>query len=381
MKEIALITTGWFPDGDAGAVRLRMMSRCLTDAGYHVTVLCRGKLNDKGTVDGTDYISLRKHSSRLGKALDYYGFSSNVKKYLKKHRNNLHGIYIYNARISLFEFCKVFCKKNGIKLFHDCVEWYSPEEFKTGASDVRYRNKLKINTEVIDKTFSVIAISRYLEDHFKSKGIKTLRVPILCDSESRTEHKSQNGEKLTLFYAGLPGKKDLVKNLLEASLLLTKEEQEKLRIIFVGVKREGLIGDSEISPEVLDKCSSYLELCGRVSREEVLERMEEADFSVLIRNNSHLFARAGFPSKVTEALANATPMLANFSSDLEEYLEDGKNAIVIDGHTPEAVAEALRRAISLTPEEKNAMSRNALETARVKFDYRLYINKMSEFFE
>ena len=36
---------------------------------------------------------------------------------------------------------------------------------------------------------------------------------------------------------------------------------------------------------------------------------------------------------------------------------------------------------TLTPEEKNTMSKNALETAKNKLDYKLYTDKLSRFFE
>lgn len=380
MKEIVIITTGWFPEGDAGAVRLKMMAKCLTEANFHVTVLCRGKEHDKGTVEGIDYISLRYKRSRLGKAYDYFTFPARVKRYLKKNADSLHGVYIYNAHISVFEFCKSFCSSHGIRLFHDCVEWYSPEEFKNGERNVWYRNKVRINTKIIDHRFSVIAISRYLDDYFSSRGIKTMRVPILCDSASREHPKAENGEKLTLFYAGTPLRKDLVGNLLKAALLLTKEEQKMLRIVFVGVTREGLINGSDVPPDVIDGCSEFLELVGRVPRHEVLRRMEEADFSILLRDASLTYAKAGFPSKIVEALSNATPVFCNLSSDLEEYLEDGKNSVIPKDHTVESVTEAIRRALSLTPEEKNTMSKNALETAKSNFDYRQYTKRFYEFF-
>ena len=62
MKKIVVITTGWFPEGDAGAVRLFMMGKALVRAGYGVTVLSRGNLNENKDYDGIRHISLRKSS-------------------------------------------------------------------------------------------------------------------------------------------------------------------------------------------------------------------------------------------------------------------------------------------------------------------------------
>ena len=376
-KRIAIITFGHFPEGDAGAVRLRYMARTMIDAGYSVHVLCRSKTNDFGCIDGIHYTSLRKMDGhKLIRAADYYCFPARVARFLNKSKD-LHGIYLYNAPISVFQYCKRFCKKYGIRLFHDCVEWYSPEEFTRGAKDPEYRIKNKINTKILDKSFSIVAISRYLEDYFSKKGIRTLRVPILCDSTLRTNPKA-NKDKVVLFYAGAPLKKDMVGNVLEAALMLSAEEQAKLRIVFVGVTKKSLMEKSGIAEHIIDGCSEFLELCGRVPHDEVLRKMEEADFTVLPRDASLRYAKAGFPSKVVESLANATPILCNYSSDLELYLTDGEDALIARDHTPEALAETIRRAIALTAEDKQRMSAAALECAKKHFDYRQYVSPLKE---
>lgn len=379
-KKIVIITTGHFPEGDAGAVRLRYIARAMIDGGYTVQVLCRSKLNDSGCFDGIQYTSLRKADGRkLIRIADYFLFPGRVAKYLNKN-NDLSCVYIYNAHISVFRYCKAFCRKHGIRLVHDCVEWYSPEEFKLGTKDPAYRIKTKINTQILDKNFSVVAISRYLENYFSSKGIRTLRVPILCDSALRMTPKC-NKETLVLFYAGASAKKDLVGNVLEAALLLSPKEQDKLRIVLVGVTKKYLIEMSDIPEHVIDACAGFLELCGRVSRNEVLAKMEKADFTVLPRDASLRYAQAGFPSKVVESLANATPILCNYSSDLELYLTDGENALIARDHTPQALAETIRRATTLSVEEKQKMSAVALESAKKYFDYRNYTDRLQHFFD
>ena len=379
-KNIVIITSGYFPEGDAGAVRLFYNAKALTESGYSVRVLCRGKANDRGCIEGIDYQSLRtKNGNRILKFIDYKSFPSKVKEQLKT-AGEISYVYIYNAPMSVFQFCKGFCKDRNIPLIHDCVEWYSPDEFKLGKLDKAYRSKNKLNTKVIDKSFSVIAISSFLENHFKGKGIHTLRLPILCDGQKCAPQKN-NGERLTLFYAGLPFRKDYIGNLLRGALLLSEEEQKRLRIVLVGATREYLIRSSDIPEQVLDRCTPFLQLKGRVPRTEVLALMEEADFTVLPRDASRRYAQAGFPSKVVESLSNATPILCNYSSDLELYLHDGNNALIAENHTPEALAETIRKALLLTPEEKSQMSKNARESAKEYFDYRNYSGALDAFFQ
>ena len=79
-KKILIITTGWFPEGDAGAIRLKNVGKALIAGGYEVTVLCRGKLNDQDTIDGIKYISLRNLSgNKLIAGFDYLRFPGKIK--------------------------------------------------------------------------------------------------------------------------------------------------------------------------------------------------------------------------------------------------------------------------------------------------------------
>ena len=204
----------------------------------------------------------------------------------------------------------------------------------------------------------------------------------MCDSSIKKELKiKKNDDILRIFYGGSPGRKDLVGNLFDAVLLLNEKERQKIRITIAGANKESLIQASSINGETIDACGDALKLCGRVTRSEVLKLMEEADFAFLARDAKLRYAQAGFPSKVVEALANATPMLCNISSDLGDYLVDGQNAIVAKDHTPQSICDALRRALQLTPDEKQQLSMGALQTAAEKFDYRNYVDVFKDFFD
>ena len=382
MKHIVIITTGCFPTGDSISFRLQMVAKAMLDGGNRVTVLCRGALKDSGEWDGVRYYSLKyKNGNKIVKTGEYFAFPKRVKKYLDKNKDNIDALYLYCGQASVFKLCKKFAKKYNKGLIRDCPDWFSHEQYKFGKFSIFYQINNRINTKITDESFDIVAISHFLEEHFSGRGLRTLYVPVLCDSSERTEPKEKNSDILKLFYAGMPGKKDFIGNLLEAALLLNDEERAKLRISLVGVSRGMLIEKCGISASVIDGCSGFLDIHGRVPKTKVLEMMEEADFLALPRDAVARYAKAGFPSKVTESLANATPILCNITSDLGDYLVDGYNAIISKDHSPKALAEALKRSISLTPEEKNAMSKNALDTAREKLDYHLYTDRLKKFIE
>jgi glycosyltransferase involved in cell wall biosynthesis len=113
-------------------------------------------------------------------------------------------------------------------------------------------------------------------------------------------------------------------------------------------------------------------LLGRISHDEVLKNLEEADFTVLMRSETQRYARAGFPTKVVESLASATPVICNITSDLGNYLVDGENSMIVSGCTAESFAITLKRILALSQVEKAAMKISARKTAEKNFNYLLY---------
>ena len=157
VKKIVIINYGPFPEGDAGAVRLRFVGRALIDAGFRVEVLCRGAVNDAGCVDGISYKSLRSCDGNVVfRGIDRLLFPGKVKRYFKKNKD-VDCIYIYNAQTSSFEYCKRLREKYGICLIHDCVEWYSADEFKNGEKNwLRLSPKRRRTARLPSVTFVVM---------------------------------------------------------------------------------------------------------------------------------------------------------------------------------------------------------------------------------
>ena len=65
-------------------------------------------------------------------------------------------------------------------------------------------------------------------------------------------------------------------------------------------------------------------------------------------------------------------MLCNLTSDLNKYLVDGQNAVIIKECTEESALSAIKRILLLSRKEINDMKMRARETAEINFDYRNY---------
>lgn len=376
-KTFIIVTANMFPSGDAGAVRLTAFSNILISLGYSPFVICMGRSTffDIKQSNGVSYISLRYDGTSLfsrikGRLL----YLNNLKKVLFGiDKKNVFGVLIDFGSISTFRFLEKYTKNSDIRLFYDCVEWFSPSEFKFGIFNPFYYTNNFLNTRVIDKKYSVISISRYLENYFSKKKLNTLRVPPIMDVENIT-HKKNNysNNKIRVLYAGSIGRKDHISVMIDSLRFMSQDELQKLEFRVIGITKEQYEKkyDSLDNPLPVD-CVTFK---GKASREEVLEELNCADFSFLLRPSEKRYAKAGFPTKIVEALSSGTPVLCNLSSDLSLFLNDGENSIVIDECSIESCIKALKRIVALSREDIVYMSKSARKTAVENFDWRLYVD-------
>lgn len=379
MKKVLLITTDKYPNGDAGSVRQHSFAKLYRELGYEVTVVGMGACTNfqLKNNDGVSYLSLRDaKNSFAAKVKNYLLFKSRLKSFLKSY-GNCEYIQVVDVPVNALFYLKKYAKKHNIRLIHDSVEWYSPEQFRLGRFSLPYILKEKYNTKWIDKQFSVIAISSFLEKHFKSRGINTVRIPVIMNVSEMPCEKRTAEDKTVFLYAGSPGKKDYLAEIIKGFSLLPQELLTRAELQLLGINKEQLTVLCGVEESAVEYIGNSLVCLGRVPREEVLNRLAAADFTVLLRSETQRYAKAGFPTKAVESLSTATPIITNLTSDLGLYLKDGYNSIIVSDCSPTAFSKAAEKALLLSSEEKKLMYTNARKTAEEFFDYRLYNQKIS----
>lgn len=382
-KKLLFITYSNFPANSAMFVRQFSIAKIYQLLGWDVLVLTRGELNNKEIryYKGIAYLSVSSSNSPLGKVLSRsLEMESELKRLLKK--NLFNAIHLAGASTKILKMLKEFHKKNPeVILTHDSVEWYSPEQFKLGVLSMEYRKKNYWMTKGLLEDFNIIAISSYLQDYFTNKGINTVRIPVVMDISNIEHSKKQPGEKCKIVYAGSPGKKDYLSEIVESCRLLNEEQRKKLKIYIIGVTEKQLISQCGVKVETFSSIKDIISCMGRKSREQVIEELQKADFTILIRPENARYAKAGFPTKIVESLATGTPVICNITSDLGEYLIDGENSLIIKERTIKEISEVFIRAISLDENKKIEMSYQARKTAENNFDYKLYVNSLEKFLQ
>jgi glycosyltransferase involved in cell wall biosynthesis len=385
--KIAVVSYNKFPEGDAGSVREYMFGKLFKLIGHDVFFIGMGHVPYRTEKEhkGFKYFSLRLANQRIiGKLRNYFGYSSRLKHLLNKYQEKspVNVILVVDIPINALFMLKRYAKKNGITLIHDSVEWYSPEQFSLGVFSPSYILKDMYNRFLINKQFKVIAISIFLEQHFKYRGLQTVRIPIIFDMQELKTNENKEFSKITLLYAGSPGKKDYLKEMLEGLSFLSEKELAKIEFKILGVTLEQikkLLHNNEEG--FLEKVQSCLKVMGYVPREVVLENLKKADFTVMLRSSDQRYAKAGFPTKVVESLATGTPVILNITSDLGIYIKDMKNGLVVSECSSQAFSHTLKKAINLPNEHLQYMKQKARESAEENFDFRKYKNVLEKLFE
>ncbi|MET0760137.1 MAG: glycosyltransferase [Flavobacterium sp.] len=373
-----------FTKDDAAANRVFTFCKILQDLGKEVIVISLDEVEtDKIHVyKGINYVTLRSLSNDLkARAFNFIFHSRRLKKSIIKlsQTYDIEGLFFYDIPAHSLFYLKKTAKNKKIKIFHDSVEWYSPEQFKWGKFALPYILKNLLNKYFIDKQIAVFAISKYLNNYFQSKGIQSTRIPIMLDMKEISFEKVIVPDKLRLLYAGSPGKKDYLKEIIEGLGRLQKEELEKVELQLLGVNKKQLTKVCLIPESSIEKCGNSLIARGRVSRDEVLKQLEKTDFTVLLRSSELRYAKAGFPTKVVESLATATPVICNITSDLGDYLINRENSLIVEACTAEAFVITLRKALALSFTEKQTLCYNARKTAEQEFDYRNFKKQFNTF--
>ena len=373
-----------FAKDNATAVRVFTFCKILEDSGKEVIVISLDEVetNKMHTYKGLKYITLRSSSNELiARVFNFIFHSRRLKKSIVKlsQTYDIEGLFFYDIPAPSIFYLKKIAKNKKIKIFHDSVEWYSPEQFKWGKFALPYILKNLLNRYFIDKQIAVFAISKYLNNFFQSKGIQSTRIPIMLDIKEVSFEKVIVPDKLRLLYAGSPGKKDYLKEIIEGLGRLQKEELEKVELQLLGVNKKQLTEVCLIPESSIKKCGDSLIARGRVSRDEVLKQLEKTDFTVLLRSSELRYAKAGFPTKIVESLATATPVICNITSDLGDYLINGKNSLIVESCSAEAFIITLRKALVLSFQEKQTLCYNARKTAEQEFDYRNFKKQFNTF--
>jgi glycosyltransferase involved in cell wall biosynthesis len=384
---VAVVGAFKFPAEDAPGRRVLALAKLLESAGATVHIGSGNPTSDRlpqecpGCEFKTFHLSElpQRTTPRVLRAMRQFVWGGRASAWLATLSPKPAAVVLYGGYSPFSIWLLWFRFRTGIPIVVDAVEWYQPDHVPGGRFGPFRLNVDWALRRLFPKMRNIICISRYLQRHFEAKGCRTLYLPAVLDVAAITPNLEARpeGTHLRLAYTGTPGKKDLLDPMVEA-LLRIDSEGARIRFVIVGPSAKALLALPALQRRGLTELPLCLEAPGYMTNPEALDQVRRADFSVLLRPRQR-YAMAGFPTKVPESLSVGTPLICNLTSDLEEYLVDGSQALICANASVAACEHALDRALNLGLQEKHSMRILSRWLAEQEFDLRHYLPTMNDF--
>lgn len=380
LKEtILFIAQCKFPSGDAAAIRFENLGLAFKKMGYKVVYVgvgntpCRKVVHTRfGDVISPIKAYKRNFFSRVAK---HIGLEKRIIKFAKNNYPDAKLVIVSGGFApkhikSLYRF---FAKRGG-KVVLSMMEEYTKFELE-GVHPYLKNKMVKTNRYYINRFYSndipVMAISSYLEEKFKKRGMNAIRVPFVFDESYEEYPRPAAHDGVNLIYCGTPMKKDDLFIVIKALAMIESSLLRKIKLNIAGIQEDWLL-KQDGGQELLEKLHDVLIFHGRQPRECIKQLYSMSDFSILIRDPEQPATKAGFPTKVSESLYFGIPVIANVTSDLGLYLEDCVNSLIVPSYSVESVRDALERAIMSSGEKILEMRKGAKRTSREKLSTDYY---------
>lgn len=376
MSKTVLYIGGFkLPDKNAAAHRVMANAKILNALGYKVVFL--GMYDDEiNAEDGivqlesiSDNILMygMKYPRSTGEWLRYITGTDKIKFFIEKYNVNVLIYYNYPAIPSLL--LKKYLKEKNIKTIADCTEWYgSPDEglLKKTVKNLDTFLRMRVVNFQVD---GVISISKYLQEFYRNTN--SIMVPPLVDlqDEKWREAEYSQSNSLNFVYAGQMGNKDRVTNVLR---VLKDIKHINFTFHIIGITENEFLSHNDVEFNT----EGFVEFHGRLNHKDVLTQVKAADFVVFFREYNRT-NNAGFPTKLVEAISCGTPVITNTTSNINDFIINGKNGFMVEQDL-ESIKKGFLHIFQMEKVQINDMKEYCRNTKT--FDYRKYIDEFREFF-
>ena len=386
-KNVLYIGGFELPDKNAAAQRVIANAKIFSSLGYNVIFIGVDKSDgfeehpiSNFNLDGFEF-SAKPQKYPISKInwIKFITDFSFVKKTIETDLNSDVGIVVaYNyPAITLNKLIR-YGKKNKIKIIADVTEWYEPQGNILFKIIKGFDSYLRMN--VFQKQIDgVIAISQYLYNHYSDNNV--IKLPPLVDKASSKWDKAEElkGEYkyvIKLIYVGSPGngQKDRL-DLIIKLLSQVKENIYDFKLSIIGITHKqytDFFGENSIPQNVINS----IVFKGRKPHMEAIKEIKRSDFSIFMRDNN-LVNTAGFPTKLVESISCGTPIITNNSSNITDYLKEGKTGFVLNDSTTDSLNKSLTKALNVDIVKVQDMKRNCLDFEQ--FNYPYYKNDFIKF--
>lgn len=375
-----------FPFFDAAAARVLNVGKALRDNGHSIEYISMGGSlikehrhpNGSYKYQGFTYSITDELDCRggiLDKIRSKISRGNKILEILEKQNLNGALVIAYNPQETFLKKLIRLSHKKDFKLAVDLTEWYDRNELPI----TDWYSYSHCMTRTMNDIKNKIVISSYLDNYYYESN--NVVIPATCDGNDEKWQKTTNNVKpfngVTLIYAGNPAKKDLVHTVINAVNHLSTTDN-KIRFLILGISKEEYLRKYS---DKLDSnnLSDSIVFLGKVSQNDVPAYYKHADYMILLRENNRK-SNAGFPTKFAEALTAGVPVIANATSDIGKYIENGTDGYILENESLDYVESTLKKICKqYSPQLISRQKENALRMGSDIFDYRNYSEALNKF--
>jgi glycosyltransferase involved in cell wall biosynthesis len=373
MGEGTILYFGAFrlPDGNAAAQRVVGNARALRALGYRVVLVSMDFKQRPETPllqqehFGFESWVIQKDSRQANRIVGHFD-ARPYRRILEKYAD-VRFVILYNFPTWMSLMILRYCTARKIRTVADVTEWYDTKGRSLPVRIVKGLDSMFRMRIVNRRLDGLILISRWLMDYYGRNG-HTVRIPPLIDLEDpKWENRTPAEERpLRFVFAGSASKqKERLDQLVAATMELHRKYPIGLDIIGITEERFQCIYGMDTSALHATE-PGIVRFLGVVGHIDALGFVKKASHSLIIRNPSRL-TNAGFPTKFVESVSCGTPVIVTDTSDLKEYVSNGRNGYLVSA---DHLAEELDCILSM--DHTPTMERD-------RFDYRRYIADFQRF--
>jgi len=387
MKNIFIVSKADIVYGNtAAATRMNNYAKALSNKNK-IYMLSFDKL-----LDSSEFIEAKKNIFTIQENkkdnIKIYDIISTIKAVVKFNKlyNGICGdkyiIYYPNTNTILFDIILLLLYRKNLFAEINEVRKFSSEGQTRLVSKIRLYLYSLIYESTLKFYKGVIYISMNIKLYYKEMNNNNLVIPILSDFNSintyKKEHVIGNEGLLFLFTGTVSFAKENLEELIFGFKLFT-EKYNNSKLYFYGSITDNnkkkllhIISDLDLSDKVKYK--------GNLDRNDIKYILAKADCLLLPRNNNKQ-NYYGFSTKLAEYAISGTPIILTNTGVIGDYFKDKENCLLCEGYNRQSFKDKFIEFVSLDKNEKIRLSSNALETARLHFDYRNYSDILDEFIQ
>lgn len=396
-KEVYIISTGDIITGrTAGAQRVMKIAKSLAAAGVQV-FLCALPYIQESKIDSFEVASniyiLRSRNQKRDKRTSIVVFMKAITAFIFSRESKpvvylypttiVYNDFLYLIYFKLIKKIRFFCEINELRTAIAITKAPSRNlliKIWNIAKSLKDYLKYKANELQIPLYDGIVVISTALEKRFSGVARRIIRIPILCDADVIDDcaiSLLNPDAPFKICFAGYIKYEKEGFNILYESLYLLKQNQCIELYLYGKLEETDRILLERLANEY--GLRSNVNYMGNIDSAELPEEFRKYNLLILPRPLNKR-TKYGFSTKLSEYLVSGIPILVTDVSDNALYIKDGFNGYIVPPGSAPAMADKIQEIIREYNWQSSVVVKNAYNTVREDFDYRLYSKTYSDFF-